>query len=497
MKTIHNLLNTAQQHHFDDFLQFISKIGFFDNSALQSLLSNSKVQTENHKLFPVVLVGIARAKNIEGKQIESLQYFQEAMDLISETDDSKFLEKDDINGFIYQQYGAFNRALSDSRSALQYFKFGKSLMTSPILKSIVNYEIDLMNIELNKQSDITILEKYREIFRKTGQVVMEIIVNARIGILYRQKKVFHIALKYYDESYKLAVRYKDIYHQAMLQNSYGFLYYQMGDHETALEHYQNSIELTRSSFQESLAHQNIALVYESRADYPTALKHWMTSFQICSKSGAIANLPEDGLRIGKIYEEQLNQPQKAGKFYKAGNNAALALAEIGIRIVGYRKQVVQKYAEYNIQHTQPKLPATSSEQFTFLRGKTWREIRDIFQYHLIIYHIKKSTTGKDLLRLPLNNSTILMARKRLTEKGYTFPDNRKKNVEFTASNLIPELETYIQSIRKLDWKSANARFETVAIDYLLREHHFNKTTLGKQLNLSYASVIAKTKEFRN
>lgn len=136
----------------------------------------------------------------------------------------------------------------------------------------------------------------------------------------------------------------------------------------------------------------------------------------------------------------------------------------------------------------------SESSFPYFIGKSWAEIKDIFHYNWIIYHKKHSSSGGDLItNTGMPKPTFYSLHRRLTRVGYTFPDFRKKKVEFPEHLNDEPLQSYIESLVDKTWNSANQQFSEDVMRFLYHQYGYNKTKLSEILKLGYSAVIQKTR----
>ena len=137
---------------------------------------------------------------------------------------------------------------------------------------------------------------------------------------------------------------------------------------------------------------------------------------------------------------------------------------------------------------------TPDEIFSFAIGNSWIEIKDIFQYNLIMFHKNKASPGSDAYKsLGMNKPTFYSAHRKLANKGYSFPDYRMKVPQSTNSQIIDSLQSYIKNLEESSWVAASKQFEEDVLRFLYHQYGYKKTKLAEELGLGYSAVIEKTK----
>jgi hypothetical protein len=143
----------------------------------------------------------------------------------------------------------------------------------------------------------------------------------------------------------------------------------------------------------------------------------------------------------------------------------------------------------------PKKTSNPGDTFSFAIGKSWVEIKDLFHYNWILYHKKLNGSGDRLLKsIGMKKPTFYSLHRKLANRGYLFPDFRRKNIEFPDNHLLPELQDYISSFEDKKWSATNKAFDQDVIRFLYHQYGYKKTKLAEVLGLGYSAVIDKTRE---
>jgi len=58
------------------------------------------------------------------------------------------------------------------------------------------------------------------------------------------------------------------------------------------------------------------------------------------------------------------------------------------------------------------------------------------------------------------------------------------------------LNSYVNDLMDLTWNQANEQFEKEIIEYLFKQVGYQKTRLAEELDISYPTVLQKTKSLR-
>ena len=138
------------------------------------------------------------------------------------------------------------------------------------------------------------------------------------------------------------------------------------------------------------------------------------------------------------------------------------MKQIRIQLLDDSKVVDSKIIEFpaeqfqNIEQILNKsLHETPDKSFHFAIGKTWNEIKNIFQYNLIMYFKINTEPSQDTYKaLKMNKPTYYSVHRKLVNKGYDLPDFRRKELQYSSEQLIESLQEYIRRLDFNDWSPA-------------------------------------------
>jgi len=199
--------------------------------------------------------------------------------------------------------------------------------------------------------------------------------------------------------------------------------------------------------------------------------------------------------MGDLCREKLDQPELATHYYDIGSAAALKMAEHGFSLKDDRLEVIKRFENRpKVGYSIPESLTQRAEPFAIAVGHSWKEINDLFQYQLIQTHLGRGTDIAELAdKFDLKVGTYYAIKRRLGQHGYHLD---QENLEALASFNHKDLaafKKYVVSFLDLTWGEANQRFEKEIIEYLFKHVGYQKTRLAAELEVSYPTILQKTK----
>lgn len=323
---------------------------------------------------------------------------------------------------------------------------------------------------------------------------MEVISMVRLGIIYEGEKNWKKADGYFRDGLKIAEDNQIYYLEDMIHNSIGFTYANKGEYDKSLQMLNSSLETVKSYYYRTLMIENIGYVYYKKLDYKTASEKYLEAYNYANSHRVISQLPEECLYLGECYEET-GELQQAILYYKLGYDHAFHQVSEGFGLNGYRRKAMKTYISFMEKLNYRKITGQPvADSFQFSLGKEWREIRNIFHYHLIMHHKSQSFSRESFLsRLEMKSSTYYTLQGKLKKQGFSIPGIKDISASIPDDKMIEPLGLYIRNtLDQLNWVEANQRFEKDIFLYLYRQYGFQKNRLGSALNLSPPIIRAKT-----
>ncbi|MCH7762575.1 MAG: hypothetical protein IIB95_02390 [Candidatus Marinimicrobia bacterium] len=493
-------MNTTIQDRFDPispdqkefFLDYLNQAGFFNLEELHPLYKQSNPeQIDDIRLKVVMMAGIGKNLSLEGDFIEAKRIFDLAQKFAEDKPD---VIQGDLLAFVYYEICLFFRHVFDLASSKRYAVLARQHAKTTNLKLLINYQFATFKAESERSLMIDELNYFRCEFQKRKMHFMEGIVLARLGIIHEERKDWKNADFYFCEGLKIAKEKNIYYLMDMIHNSIGFTHANKGEYNQALNVLNSALEDVKSYYYRTLMMENIGYVYYQKLDYKAASVHYLEAYNYAKAHNVISQLPEECLFLGDCYK-QMGNVQQALLYYKLGYDHAFHQIVEGFGLNGYRKKAMTTYQTYLERMIYRKFDGQSLENpFEFSLGKEWREIRNLFQYHLIMHHKEKSFS-RDLFltRLEMKSSTYYTLQSKLKKQGFQIPGIKEVNVSIPDDVVIETLNLYIRNnLEQLNWVESNMLFEKDIFSYLYRQYGFQKNRLGAALNLSQPIIRAKT-----
>ncbi len=485
-------LTTVDQDQKKFFLDYLNQVGFFNLEELHPLYKQSSPeQIDDIRLKVIMMAGIGKNLSLEGDFIEAKRIFDSALELAESKPE---VVNGDFIAFIYYELCLFFRMVSDLPSSKRYAILARQYAKTTNLRLLINYQFATFKAESEINLKIDKLNYYSYEFHKLKMHYMEALVMTRLGIIYEGKKDWKNADSYFRKGLKIA-KEKNIYHvENMINNSIGYTYANKGEYDKALDVLNTALENVKSFYNRTLMLENIGYVYYRKLDYKLASEKYLEAYNYAKAHNVISQLPEECFFLGDCYE-QMGNVQQALMYYKLGYDHAFYQVAEGFGLNGFRKKAMTTYLTYLERMNYRKFDGKSMENpFEFSLGKEWREIRDIFQYHLIMHHKNKAYSRETFLSgLKMKSSTYYTLQNKLKKQGYKIPGIKEPNKPIPEDVAIETLNLYIRNnLEHLSWEDANKRFEKDIFLYLYRQYGFQKNRLGSALNLSQPIIRAKT-----
>jgi len=478
------------------------QLGLADEQVLADL-ENLPQSNSNSGTNRVVLFNLLWGKYYlaEGELIKARRHYLAAEKEVQHDLKTTVLtiRKNDLYSYILLEVASYYRALYDYTHAKHYLNLAGLFAESEQIEMSVRsaQEVNRFHRFYNDvhQGDLNRLGEYLDYFRKHR------IEMAMIYGLYNRFAINTDLGNYYDA-------YNDYFDGSALAESMGLDNYvsafQMGlgymcqkrqEYQDALKEYSAAAEVTQSWLRKSLCWENISTVFEHYRNYDKAIQYQLKSLEICEKYGVLSNIAADCFYIGKSYEHNFNDLKKAHFYYKRGHDFALKIQDEGVDLSAFNQKIITQYAEFITKYfTMETVIETCEDYLKYALNGTWKEIKDTFQYSLLIFHRAQSESSLMLMqKLDLKVSTLQAIQRRLIESGFDIPDFRYLHAKSKNYELDPGLECYIRQIEDLNWKEANERFEADVIPMLLKHYKNNKSILRDALKVSYATIISLTK----
>ncbi|KAI8491561.1 hypothetical protein Bbelb_307610 [Branchiostoma belcheri] len=155
--------------------------------------------------------------------------------------------------------------------------------------------------------------------QQTGDLHEEMQVYVCMGDLQREQlNSPRTAIQYYKQALAIARQLKDVYNQGVAYSTLGQAYYDMGEHQVALEWFQKCLEMLEEcgdKTEQIAAHQCIAASYKVLGKLDQARSNYETALAIAMETENKQKQVDIYLGLGDLHREQLHEPQESYKYY--------------------------------------------------------------------------------------------------------------------------------------------------------------------------------------
>lgn len=394
---------------------------------------------------------------------------------------------DDVYAYILTEYGNLLRHLVRTDEAIAVFNKALQLTGNENLKwRVVTYKGYCYKYT-NKLESLRLLNDTSEHYLKSNEYSRYATIQRHIGLMHIFYNDFKQAHSYLSKAKHIADHYsfQNIINE--VRNDTGWLYINEKRFDEAREIFLKLLTKDLIPYMESLVLQNLGFLEFECENYKKVIEYHKKSLQLALKYKIFQMLFEDYYKLG-LTNEKLGEYKEAKKYYSKGYECLLEeRKQLGIVLIaGYRGKLLDNYIRFLSEQPLIQHVRTHNETFKFSRGKTYKEILNIFQKNLLILHRNRENTIEDLCnKLNISLRLYFVRQKRLGSL------NNKENTILDANQ---HFKNYLFSMLSLDWRSAIIQFDMDLYRFLLIKHQYNKTKIAKVLSVSNLTVIKKTAE---
>lgn len=484
----------------NEWLGFISRLGLVSmEEARKVFLDGDFSQITDLGQKALYTAGRGKTLSLEGNLIGSKLTLDEAQ-LLAETRNAEggYPLKDEVLAYVLYERAVFFLKFGESFNGLSLFRSAKRLAESNSLDSIVDYQLSALELQEGTGGSVQISRNWIQFFEQSDMQVMQLISMRRLAKYFRQKQRYEEAHELLMEGMDLGVVFDYPYIVEQIKNSQAYLMFVTGHNQEAREILNKLLDNLQNKYLKPTVLENLTLTYCQEAEFDKAVKYLGEAIEHSQKYEILSRIPDECLFMGDLYREKLHQPDLATHYYNIGYQVSLKMAEHGFSLKGERLNVVQRLENrpkvgYNI----PDKLKPASEPFAYAIGKTWKEINDLFQFHLIRNHLESGNNISDLPgKLGLKASTYYAIKRRLNQAGFDFVGDSTKTLSFLRKRDLIALRSYVNGLTELTWSEANQRFEKEIIEFLFKQVGYQKTKLAETLDVSYPTVLQKTKSLK-
>ncbi len=472
--TIETIVNKL---YIDQYLEKTEEL-----SRLNLIASNESIDDLNQiiKLDDVNLKGLAWAclggiYTFNGNYKKAYIGFNMALDLPV---------TDDIRAYIFTELSNLLRKLGYFRECISLLKQAEEVTTNEKLIWRIKTYIGLCYKSIDPQYSLSLLNSSLNYYKKTRENFRLATILRHIAAIYISSKNFTTADQCLNQAMEIAIENSIHGYEAEILNDKGWLLIVKKEFDKSRKLFLKLISKELPPYQLSLALQNLGYLEFECHNYREAINYHSQSLQITKRYEMLDMAFEDFYKLGLCYEK-LNENGLADHFYSVGCKLLKKEMDLGIKISGYRRKLLDGYLNY-LKKNQ-RLPSLNpfKQSFSFAIDKPMKEIRDTFHESLLTLHMKRTKNAPELCKiLKIDTRTYFLYQKRLGLKRGDYDEAIFSNQHF---------KQYIESLLAFSWKEANQQFEEDLFQFLLNNYQHNKKKISEILNVSYQQVVQKTK----
>ncbi|MBC8376867.1 MAG: tetratricopeptide repeat protein [FCB group bacterium] len=484
----------------NEWLEFISRLGLVSiEDARNVFLSGDYSQISDLDQKALFAAGRGKTLSLEGNLIGSKLTLDEAQ-LFAETSNAErgFPVKDEVLAYINYERGVFFEKFGEYHSGLSLYRSAKRLAESLTLHSVIDYQMAAHLLQVGAGSSIEEARYWIQFFREHKMQIMHLIAIRRLAKYHRVEKDYPKALDLLASGRDFAVKFDYPFMVEQIRNSYGYLLYSMGEIKEARKVFLELMEGVQSRYLYATVLKNLTLTYYDEAEYDAAVQYLGQAIEHSQKYEILSQIPDECLFMGDLQRDKLQHPEVATHYYEIGSQVAIKMAEHGFSLKGDRRGVVHRFQERSkVGYSIPDSIGPRANPFSFALGQSWKQINDAFQFHLIQKHLDSGIVISELPgKLDLKTSTYYAIKRRLSQHGYDFDGTSEGLPIKLQSDETSALNAYISGLTDLTWSLANEQFEKEIIEYLFKQVGYQKTKLAEKLDISYPTVLQKTKSLK-
>ncbi len=484
--------------HVKEYIIFMNQIGFVHPGQMKVIFDSSDaLERANPRLKSILLAGKGRIASLEGNLLQAQSLLDEALHLAEhELHSNEDTESANSLAYIHYEFGGLYRLLRSKDTALQQYTQAKQLTKSVKLNSLIEFQIELLALEIGGKSATGRLIRMVEKFKSNNSVIMYIIGLHRLGLLMYNWRRYKEAEQYFKEALYLAENDELQYLVWTIKNSIGLLLYKQKKIVASVIHYESFIDSIESHYIKAIALKNLALRYRANGNEDKAIELCKEGLEYSQRYNVISVLPTYATLIGDLIVAYTETPHEAYHYYKLGYEESIRQEKSGVPLNGPRLQAVKKYVEYLASYLPKDFSRVAiAGYFEWTRGKSWVRIQDLFHYNLFVYHFIHTGIGKATFKqLSIKSSTFYSLAKRMRDlREISFPNFRDADLTLPPDLYIDALQKYVQLHREKTFKKVSEQFEKDIYEFLFKENGYNKKRLSESLGLSYSVVLKKTK----
>lgn len=481
----------------NEWLEFISRLGMIDLEQARSVFfSGDYNQLSDTGQKALYTAGRGKTLSLEGNLPGSKLSFDEALKLAENRNaEAGFPVKDEILAYVNYERGAFFTKYGEAYSALSLYRNARRLSESTSLGKTIDYQLYATDFESNRGGSLAESIGWINYFKENDMQIMHLIAQRRLASYFREQKKYNDALSWIEKGLKHAYTYEHGFMTDQFLNLKGFILVSMGKNDQAREIFLDLLPGVQGHYLQSAILENLTLTYYNDKNYEAAAETIGQAIAHSQKYEVLSRIPEECLFMGDLQRDVFQHPELATHYYEIGYLGAIRMGEFGFTLSGDRLKVIRAFeGRSKVAYSIPATLGKVTETFAFSMGRNWKEIVDLFHFSLLKTHLMLAEGSATLpAKLGLKPSTYYAIKRRLSNTGYNFESTDDALPISVKKEELDVFRLYVSKLTDLEWAEANGKFESEIIEYLFKHAGYQKTKLAEDLDISYPTVLQKTK----
>ncbi|MCH7731274.1 MAG: hypothetical protein IIB44_01985 [Candidatus Marinimicrobia bacterium] len=391
---------------------------------------------------------------------------------------------DDVMSYTYMEISNLLRKLGYTKESISVLESALTMTKNDLLIWRIKTCIGLCFKFDDPTHSLALLNKSAEHYKKTHDEVRLGRVHRHIGEIYINLKDYKSANICYDKALAVSIEKSLPQYRFEVLNDKGWMLIQKGEYDKARSLFIEQIQKDLSPYLLSLALQNLGFLEYECGNYREAISYHSQSLQLTTRYEMRDMAFEDYYKLGLCYEK-LGEMGLADHFYGQGYLELQKELDLGLRLMGYRRKLMDAYVEFLRNNQRIPQVNIKDKVFGFTMDLSLKDIRNLFHNVLLSLHLERTRNAPQMCKkLGIEPRTYFLYQKKL---------GLKRGLVLEGLHDNPYFKQYIESLVPLTWREANKKFEDDLFSFLLVKYQHNKKEMAAVLGVSYAQVVQKTK----
>jgi len=384
-----------------------------DSAFYYAKLAESKLNnlSNNQKSSVFELFGILNS--MKGRNDKALEYFLKQLKISEENNYTKQIAKSSLNvAFVFQNIEKYQQMFTYFEKALSA---AKKIKDSALIDKILSNGSDFY---FNRGNYEKALQIWNGRLFYNPKIKDDIWFIAGIGDIYRAKKQYNLAEKYYNVAINKAIQQNDSSSLIILYNNYALIPELRGDINLAIKYFKHAKEIAlriKDDYNQNDLNNRIAQYYIKINDFESALpfiNEAIVYFELKKQTNTLAELYE----LKSITLKGLNDYRGAYEYLVISNSLKEELSSQDIQ------NKISKLESEVIQEEKDKEILLVNKDLDFQK-----RIRNIFIFGAIVFIFLSIIVFRSL-RLNKRKSEIISNQKLETEKQKHLIEEKQKEI---------------------------------------------------------------------